>query len=213
VTTVDPRLKYQLAVVYNTPNECVGCRKTDNGNLAEPSANGPALTPGMVDLQADIDWYGSVYICSDCALQVARIFGAISPAEYEGMERDLTNALADLSKLRQENLGLKKVVDGYRDYGQLVTGDFAASLVTSVEEPAVSIDDVSGTEDVSGDEEPEEDTETSDTLTGSERSGVSEESDSGEGSGSSEVIQSTDQQESGDLRSDTGDKLAAALGL
>lgn len=208
MTTVDPRLKFQLPTIYSVPNECVGCGKTDNGNVLDPPTS-----PGMVDVQKDIDFYGAVYVCSDCSLQMARIFGAITPAEYSDMEHQLHLAVHENSELRKENLALKKVVDGYRELGNLAAGEFHTAIFAGLEESLDSGELVPGQDNLSGPPEQEEVNRDEDSAIEAVGSGVPTDIASGEGLGDSEDNESSDKQESGDVRVDPGDKLSELFDL
>jgi hypothetical protein len=204
---IRPFDKFQIPSTYVTPNECIGCGTSDNGNITGES-------PGMLDLAKDIDYYGALYICSRCSLQVGKAFGAITPEQFESMERALKEANEELSQLRRENLGLKKVIDGYREYGSLVTGDFNSTIFASLEKSDSSSELISGSDDSIEPEEQEETTEPSAELTGSDGSGVSKDTGGSEGSGDSEINESANLEGPGDVRNDSeSDPLSDLLRL
>ena len=198
------RAKFQIPTAYLSPNECVGCGTTDNKNTE-------GRGEGMVDLGKDIDYYGVLYICGDCAREVARLFGSISPSEYTSMETALTEANAELSKLRQINLGLRKIVDGYRDYGSLVTSEFASTLLLSTQEPSTGAELLPGTDEVTGDEESSDVIIPSDDDQGTDGSRVPEVTDRIGSAGSPEVNESVDNEGPSNVRDDSGDDRLAEI--
>lgn len=191
---VQARAAYQLATVYASPNACVACSKTDNGVDGRYTDD----KPGMADLGRDIDWYGVVYLCRDCAFQIAAIWGGKTPKEYAADLIALGQANEECARLRKENLALKKVVDGYIELGNLVTGDFTASLRANLQ----AASDHPVADPNPGTQEPTKITESSDTNEEDDGSRVSEGGGSEQGPGNSEINKSSDQPRSDDFSDD-----------
>lgn len=191
---IQARAAYQLATVYASPNACVACSKTDNGVDGKYTDE----KPGMADLGRDIDWYGIVYLCRDCAFQIAAIWGALTPKEYAADLVALGQANSECARLRKENLALKKVTDGYRELGLLVTGDFTAALRASVQNAS----DHPVADPNPGTQEPTKITESSDPNEKDDGSRVSEGGGSEQGRGDSEADKSTDKSGPDDFSDD-----------
>lgn len=189
------RAKYQIPVTYLSPNECIGCLKTQND------------APGMADLGRDIDWYGVPYICKDCAIEVASLFGAVSPIIYETLKREFELVTRERDELARDNSALRKIIDGYNSLS-----DSSRTLPQSSPSiPDAGYFNVLGEE--SGTSEPPE--VAADATDGGEdeRSGVPESVDGEQGSGDSETDESSDIEGPSDVRDDPGDKLAGLLKL
>jgi hypothetical protein len=83
---------------------------------------------GFVDTGLNFEYWGKLYLDFDCVVQIAAVFGLISPAEYEELlgERDL--ATLELHQAQGRVLDLEKVIEGLtnlRDYFSTVsTGTF-----------------------------------------------------------------------------------------
>lgn len=189
------RAKYQIPTGdYKDPNTCIGCLKTDN-------------VVGMADLGRDIDWYGVPYLCKDCSIEVASLWGAVHPDVYNTLRNQYERVANEREKLARDNSALRKIIDGY---------DSLSSPSGTIPSPGISVPDA-GYFDVIGEEsgtsESPEANEVSADGGEDERSGVSESLDGEQGSGDSETDESVDIERPSDVRDDSGDKLSRLLEL
>jgi hypothetical protein len=71
------------------PPTCLHCGR---GNTVD-EPNIPAL-----DLQREVNWGDSTYICGTCVMQAAALYGYISPEQYQ----ELQDTIESLQKQRHE---------------------------------------------------------------------------------------------------------------
>lgn len=88
---IDPSGKFKLVAkgYLAPPASCLTC---GNGNCEE----------GYIDCGAYVDYYGQVYLCWFCAIQLAETFGCVIPEDVAKMEATLTEALNSRTALESE---------------------------------------------------------------------------------------------------------------
>jgi len=142
---------------YAAPGVCKFCGRSGNSDER-----------GMTDSGHSDDFYGVVYICSYCVLEMAEQYGAASPATMlrvlsDGHQRDLR--LKGLSDRLDKAEG---VLNALGAIGLLDLSDAALSepaVVSQAETlPFVSDEDTDGTSDTG--EEPQLETDESDSVEG-----------------------------------------------
>ena len=193
----EARAKFQIPTAYQAPNTCLGCGKTDNGNTEGKS-------PGMASFGIDIDWYGVPHICSECAFEIASLFGAISPQEYRSMEREANILLEENFTLRNQNSAMKKVIDGYRELDVALDNPVRDTSVEDAYDHPVA-DPNPGTP------EPTKITETSTPDPADDGSGVSEDGRPEQGHGDSEADEPIDIEGPADILDTSGSDLGRIL--
>lgn len=134
---------------YVAPSKCVLCGIGHNEDGKRH----------FIDTQTDLDWYGTIYICTTCFKEVANAIGYLSPKQYTEV-RD--NAVEN----KAENIGLKVENDSLRTALGLLTNHRCFKPVDSShldqykaerEEPAVLGDAVeSGEPEGSDNAEPDD---------------------------------------------------------
>lgn len=96
------RITFQL-VPQASPGQCGIC-----GNARDPN--------GFVDPKLDFEFWGSLLFCSVCTLQMAAIFGFISPEAYEDLLAEASLVSLELSEAREKIKKLEGIIDGLTDY-------------------------------------------------------------------------------------------------
>jgi len=87
--TTLPTAKFQLLTIVPLPADCVACgRKSDGSNE-------------FVDLTKDIDYYGAILLCRECAEEIAVTVNFVK-------EQD-----AELDAIRVENTLLEEIILSY----------------------------------------------------------------------------------------------------
>lgn len=88
---IDPSGKFKLVAkgYLAPPASCLSC---GNGSCEE----------GYIDCGSYIDYYGQVYLCWFCAIQLAETFGCVIPEDVAKMEETLTEALNSRAVLEEE---------------------------------------------------------------------------------------------------------------
>lgn len=88
---IDPSGKFKLVAkgYLASPASCLSC---GNGSCEE----------GYIDTGSYVDYYGQVYLCWFCAIQLAETFGCVIPEDVAKMEETLTEALNSRTALEEE---------------------------------------------------------------------------------------------------------------
>lgn len=82
---------------YSLPSKCAFCGIGHNEDGRRQ----------FVDTGLDLDWYGVVYICTNCFIEIAQTLGFLSPQQY-------TNVCDAGIEAEIENIGLKVENDALR---------------------------------------------------------------------------------------------------
>lgn len=114
----------------DTPSDRVQMR--ERGELRHPGicalcGNGTCVE-GYVDLDIYFEYEGNVYLCMNCALQVAHVIGCLLPKESRYLE-ELNNEIATKCKSLEEKL------DGYQKFDNLIAEFFGHSINTASDDP------------------------------------------------------------------------------
>ena len=86
---------------YALPSKCAFCSLGHN----------QGGTVSFIDTTLDLDFYGVVYICSNCLTEISANLGYIPPSSWEKIVKDSTNSLIENDRLRAENEGLRDAVN------------------------------------------------------------------------------------------------------
>lgn len=88
---IDPSGKFKLVAkgYLAAPASCLTC---GNGNCEE----------GYIDCGSYVDYYGQVYLCWFCAIQLAETFGCVIPEDVEKMEATLKEQMETTETLTME---------------------------------------------------------------------------------------------------------------
>lgn len=99
---------------YALPSKCAFCSLGHNqdGKVS------------FIDTTLDLDFYGVVYICSNCLTEIAKSLGFIPPEGWQKIVEDSTNSLIENDRLRAENNGLRDAVN-------ILTGHHCVSVQPS----------------------------------------------------------------------------------
>lgn len=115
--SLDPTSKFKIVdQPYALPSKCAFCGIGHN-------EDGKRV---FIDTTLDLDWYGVVYICSTCFIQVAQALGFIAPEAWEKVVESSTNSLIENEQLKGENEGLRVAVSAlsnHRCFRPLSGGD------------------------------------------------------------------------------------------
>lgn len=87
---------------YSLPSKCAFCSLGHN-------QDGKVT---FIDTTLDLDFYGVVYICSNCLTEISNSLGYISPAAWEKIVKDSTDNLIENERLKAENDVLRSTVTG-----------------------------------------------------------------------------------------------------
>lgn len=101
-------------VPQSSPGQCGICGKGQEPN-------------GFVDPQLDFEYYGALIFCRDCTLQMAAIFGLITPEDYEEIVAEASLLRLNLAKATEQIFKLEEIVDGLTNYWR----DTRPSVVSS----------------------------------------------------------------------------------
>ena len=89
---------------------------------------------GFIDTGLDYEFWGRLYFCSNCALQLAAVFGFISPEDYADLEAELNYTKLQLQQKTEIAESLKDAVRGLSIFNNSLS--FASSdAVDDVEKP------------------------------------------------------------------------------
>lgn len=86
---------------YAIPGVCLICRSSKSN---------------MMDVDADFDYWGAVYICRDCVLEMAEKYGALSPERAKKLTDNLLKVEKILEAQTDRVISLQKVIDGFRAF-------------------------------------------------------------------------------------------------
>lgn len=99
--SLNPTSKFKVVdQPYALPSKCAFCGIGHN-------EDGRRV---FIDTTLDLDWYGVVYICSTCFIEVAEALGFISPEAWEKIVKDSTDSLIENERVKGENEGLRIAV-------------------------------------------------------------------------------------------------------
>lgn len=104
------------------PGKCGGC-----GKATEPR--------GFIDTGFDADFYGVLYYCYECVLDMASKFGFVTPEVVEELKRRIGELEVETTNQRAAILGLEDTVDGL-----LRVRDSGASDITVPAQPDTPIE-------------------------------------------------------------------------
>lgn len=97
--TAHPGGKIQATLTPMLPATCVACRKSANG------------VTKFLDFQADVDYYGAIVICEDCAREMLDVLGFVPVALVESLRDRLEIQKIELNTVREENERLRGAFD------------------------------------------------------------------------------------------------------
>lgn len=86
-------------------------------------------------VNSDVLWerMGAVYFCESCVNNMGELFGMVSAVKAEAMRREIDSLHDQLVVLNDKNLGLEKILDGYRQVssaGSVINDDLTDRLRT-----------------------------------------------------------------------------------
>lgn len=117
----NPSAKVQFSQVPQTaPGQCAICGSGQDKN-------------GFIDTGLDFDFWGRVFFCFNCGLQLAAVFGFISPLDYADLEAELDFNKLELESANEEIKNLRGILDGVSGLNKLLD----ASLVRNI--PVVEV--------------------------------------------------------------------------
>lgn len=90
---------------------------------------------GFVDTGLDAEFWGRVYFCSNCALEIAAVFGFISPGDYADLEAELDYGKLELEKMTEKADNFERILSGLDGLRALIPGSFIDSNLPSNEVP------------------------------------------------------------------------------
>ena len=115
---------------------------------------------GYVDTKQSIDFYGAVYICDACIMEMAHLFGMLSSDTRDIYEAKLRTLEEENFDLKVKITGLEQAIDGLRIAGRIPGPDpVRVSNVDSEngnsesEQRTPELDSGAGTDDEQGDDE------------------------------------------------------------
>ena len=77
------------------PPVCLHCGK---GNTPD-TGDGDEMLP-YLDLQRDVNWGDSTYLCGACCMLIAGLYDFIGPSQYKDLERTIESRDAVIHELR-----------------------------------------------------------------------------------------------------------------
>lgn len=86
------------------PGKCAVCGHTGTNNTGDGT---PVL---FIDIGLDIDYYGRVYFCTTCAIQVMDTIGFITPTAAEALRQQIQSQESELITLRTQNAQLRSAL-------------------------------------------------------------------------------------------------------
>lgn len=84
-----------------TPASCTTCGKSAS-NSRETFA----------DPQNYVEFFGNIYFCENCALELAAVFGAFTKSEFDAVEQERDTLLAHNAVLHSHVQKLERTIDG-----------------------------------------------------------------------------------------------------
>lgn len=107
----NPSARVQFAQITRTaPGQCALC---GNGQCEA----------GFIDTGLDFEFWGRVYFCANCALEISAVFGFISPDEYADLEAELNIAKFELKNMTEKTMNLEKALAGLSSIRDLFNPD------------------------------------------------------------------------------------------
>lgn len=118
---------FQIVTHPAAPGNCRGCgvpygvRDMIDTSLSSDFCNRPHWDPvtETVDNEVDINLAGTVYFCESCVTNMAELIGMRDALKVKALENELDELRELAAGLSARNLGLEKIVDGYRDISAL----------------------------------------------------------------------------------------------
>lgn len=86
---------------YASPSKCAFCSLGHNQDG----------TVQFIDTTLDLDFYGVVYICSNCLTEIANSLGYIAPERYVELRQSYQDIYDENDRLAAENSGLRDAVN------------------------------------------------------------------------------------------------------
>lgn len=116
-----PQSKFQLITETQLPHKCLACGKDATGRNK------------FVDFGVSFDYEGAIYICEDCAAEIAMLLGFESVANSEALTKE-KNAL------QEEFNDLKAKYDALNNVFITFGGDLPSSKSKSEPKPSIFAD-------------------------------------------------------------------------
>lgn len=111
--------KFVLVTATQLPHKCVACGLPATGRNQ------------YVDFQVSFDWEGALYLCTNCADEIARLLGYVSPEDrdkgIEEVEAPVAGLLLELEAEKEKNLALTDELDTVK---RLLTHADSVSLLS-----------------------------------------------------------------------------------
>lgn len=116
------------------PGQCKGCGTGDRG---------PFLDTGWQE-----EFYGAIYFCRDCTIDMASYYDLVSPEKYASLQAELGRAKQEITKLEiklRANSQIMEGVDGLVDlrFSDRVDSQFSADVPIDVELEATDLGEAS----------------------------------------------------------------------
>ncbi len=154
--SVETAQRFRISDAPNAlPGKCAVC-----GYAASGDTNQPLDHRKYVDFGLDIDYYGTVYFCTDCVNELAKQLGYLLPEDADEIAAENVALHSELARL---SVGLNAInsvadaltgagwiipgIDGNITEGESVTEEAASDGSTADSEPTESVDE-SGPDDV-----------------------------------------------------------------
>lgn len=103
----NPSAKIQFVqITLTAPGICAICGSGQDEN-------------GFVDTGLDFDFWGRLYFCPQCTIQLAAVFGFISPLDYADLEAELDFKKLELENAHERIRLLEGIVDGVSGLNRL----------------------------------------------------------------------------------------------
>ena len=100
--THTPQSKFQLITVAPLPSDCVACGSKSIGSNE------------FVDLTKDIDYYGAILLCKNCAVEVAELLGFIDSKDADDARLEAERLTENYWELKDKVEALEHLVFTYR---------------------------------------------------------------------------------------------------
>jgi len=92
----------------------------------------------LIDGNLVFEYYGNVYFCRNCTLELARMFGAVSTEEYD-------NLLMEFKQLYEQNVALKNYTAEVEEFNANLTRELSRHAPVSVRDGRVTIAETENT--------------------------------------------------------------------
>jgi hypothetical protein len=70
----------------------------------------------FIDIGCYLDWYGAVYFCGYCIVEISNKLGYVSPDQAEVVQRNLSAALSENHILAEQDEHLRSIVNNLLDF-------------------------------------------------------------------------------------------------